>query len=615
MSIPAYDAARADWCDRLERSEREGGFARQWVSYLERNADTFSAALPGYFNLVVGTSTALSADAHFSDRGVSGTTSAACFDVLVLDEAHLFAEAELLQLAQRARRLVLVGEPAWEDGTDVESVSATMPGGKASASAISHPAAGARASAFQRLWNHLHCDPRRLPYTWMLDSEHLCCRLRTVPSEQRSWIESERVADSEDIELRILALPHSKPTLVEVVFPAQMPIELAKQYIFRELQELPVRASAHSLAWVEERDRVLLRLANCEVEHQAKIDLELGIREGLGFVRIPANGSGREQAVWQTCCMEFDRTAGWHRRRAEEWIEQHLGLRDWGRTARLNLLHRMEPDLATFVADMVHAEAAQPAAKHLTGMPSPDSNGRGSHLEFVAVPPTSRGGEHDSLVRRSNSSVPRKGGAGLELDLADPRQRDRLPAELRFDLPKAGWVNYAEAQAVVRTLSSLVADDNTVEQAESCAWASSQSPAIAVIALYPGQVDLIRRLIDRVPSLARARANLEVGFPEAFMHRDAGWVLLSLTRSHTHRAVSFGPSPHLLALAMTRARSRLILFGDPGTLLRRSQWEGPLDHLDQLSAARERDLIAQIVRHFFGQEVYSHSPSRQGSGP
>jgi len=77
-------------------------------------------------------------------------------------------------------------------------------------------------------------------------------------------------------------------------------------------------------------------------------------------------------------------------------------------------------------------------------------------------------------------------------------------------------------------------------------------------------------------------------------------MLVSLTRSHTHRAVTFGDSPQTLALALTRARDRLLLFGDPGTLVRRSQWLGRLDHLDEAAAARERELIAQLVRYLQG---------------
>jgi hypothetical protein len=97
---------------------------------------------------------------------------------------------------------------------------------------------------------------------------------------------------------------------------------------------------------------------------------------------------------------------------------------------------------------------------------------------------------------------------------------------------------------------------------------------------------------------------LKIGVPGEF--RECEWLvaLLSLTRSHAHRPVTFGGGPELLTLAFTRARSRLILFGDPGTLVRRRQWEGPLDHLDERSARRERELVGNLVLYLQGHGLY-----------
>ena len=126
---------------------------------------------------------------------------------------------------------------------------------------------------------------------------------------------------------------------------------------------------------------------------------------------------------------------------------------------------------------------------------------------------------------------------------------------------------------------------------------------------------MIRRLLHREPVLAALGHEVQVGVPSTFRHREAAVVLLSLTRSHTHRAVTFGEGPQMLALAMTRARSKLIVFGDPGTLVRRSQWDGPLDHLDEDAAARERQLIGRLVHclQSCGPDLQA-APLRQGSG-
>jgi superfamily I DNA and/or RNA helicase len=193
-----------------------------------------------------------------------------------------------------------------------------------------------------------------------------------------------------------------------------------------------------------------------------------------------------------------------------------------------------------------------------------------------------------------------RGGAGLELDLTDFRQADRLPAEVRPVLPRTGYVNYLEAQAVVRVLARLAA-----EGASGC-----QPPRVAVLALYEPQAALIRRLAGTLPSAPT------VTVPAALRQSEADVVVVSLTRSHTHRAVPYGEGPADLSLAISRARRRLILVGDPGTLARRAQWEGPLDHLDAGAAELERELIARLVGYLQGRGRVPHSfRLREVAGP
>jgi hypothetical protein len=70
---------------------------------------------------------------------------------------------------------------------------------------------------------------------------------------------------------------------------------------------------------------------------------------------------------------------------------------------------------------------------------------------------------------------------------------------------------------------------------------------------------------------------------------------VSLTRSHVARAVTFGETPAVLAGLLSRARKKVLFAGDPGTLARRLQWEGPVDHLDAAEAARERAWVAALA--------------------
>ena len=66
--------------------------------------------------------------------------------------------------------------------------------------------------------------------------------------------------------------------------------------------------------------------------------------------------------------------------------------------------------------------------------------------------------------------------------------------------------------------------------------------------------------------------------------------------------------------ALTRASARLLLFGDPGTLARRSQWQGALDHLDETAGRREQALTTQLVSYIQGHGPHGMAFRLQESG-
>jgi hypothetical protein len=542
----AVAAAREAWNSSLKNEEERLAFARQWAECLERSADTLPSRLLDYVNLVAATTTSLPADEHFGD--VSARTLQ--FDLLILDRAHEVTESEFLATARRARRWVLVGEP------DLEPVMRATDRSRPPPRRGSVRAAPRPAPFFHRLWSQLHCDPRRLPYRWRREDGRLACRLRPLTDGERLFLTTERVADRPDIELRIAAPPGREPFLAEVVFPASVCIAEAKAYIYRELGELPSCAGGQGYRWIENDDRILLRLGDGPGD-SVPVTLESGVCEVVA-------GEG----PWHTCCIEFDRSAGWGLPRAEAWAQRHLGVRDLGRTIRLLKPHRMEPALGAVVSDVLfrgdETTGAVPAA---------------AAFQFVPVP------RHraDPIGAR----VPAvKGGAGLETDLAEPPHDDRLPREFRALLPARGVVNYMEAATLIRTLERFTAG------------LPDSSASVAVVALSAAQAELIRLLIQRSPALAARTVPVDV--PARFHEDEFDTVLVSLTRSHAHRAASLGDGPEALTVALTRARQRLVVFGDAGTLTRRAQFSGAIEHLDESAAARERDIVGRLVEYLGG---------------
>ncbi|GIW81170.1 MAG: hypothetical protein KatS3mg105_2977 [Gemmatales bacterium] len=532
ISQSFVETLRTDLANRIATEQQWERFTREWIECFE--SDEVKKQLLDSVNVVGSTVADLGSDGHF------GHASGRTFDLLIVQEADQVETNELLKLAARAKRSLLIGEPACCHTERFAATDEPQP------------------SFFHQLWQKLHCDPRQNRYSWLIEPDgRLCCRLRPVDDSQRSLLECENVADRPDIELRIFADPQSEPVLAEVVFPTSMSIAEAKEYIFKELEELPIFTTAAAIRWSESPEAYVLQLQSPATTATCVAQLASGVREIVG----------RETAL--TYCLEFDRQAGWTRQKAQEWIRTHLGWRDLGRTARLDVPHRMQPELASFLSELLFAGEYRVARTETQN---------GSRVEFVSI--------SASRKKHGSSRSDRQSSGGLELELSDHRLRNRLPASIRSLLPRHGIVNYLEAKAIVDTLEQLVK-----EPEEGC---------IGVIALYEAQADLIRKLVEQSSVLQGSHRQIHIGVPAEFQQCECHLVLVSLTRSHTDRAVSYGDSPRMLSLALTRARSRLILFGDPATLVRRSQWQGPLDHLDETAALTERQLISHLVRYLEG---------------
>ena len=267
-----------------------------------------------------------------------------------------------------------------------------------------------------------------------------------------------------------------------------------------------------SLCWFERPGQVVLRLAAAELPDARPVGLDLGVSELVGTLPLAHTNGKDSPAPWQTCCLEFDCAAGWNRAGAQRWVEQRLKLRHLGRTALLCTPHRMQPGLAQWVS------AVGLAGAYWCGRQEP---GQLPAVDFVVVPGTAatetrRHGEAESRRRGGGTAAvavrPRRDrGAGLEVDLGDPRRIDALPVDIRPLLPAQGLVNFLEGQAVVRAIEALLADPTFVAEAARWQQCNARSgwpgrhPALAVMALYPAQVELIRRLIRRLPHLAAPR--------------------------------------------------------------------------------------------------------------
>jgi hypothetical protein len=589
-TVAAVQGARREWSAQHEAATREVVLRRRWLEVLQRVQSTLPSQLADSARVVAATVAGLPVDANFSDYSAGPR-----FDLLVIDEAHRVGEAELIALAGRARRWILVGDVA----ADLPSPS-PLP----RRNGPPRPQPVQARPAFQRLWCQLHTDPRRLPSHWRVAGGRLIGTLHPIAAEQTPWVQHEAVFDRPEIELRIVSPPRQEAVLAEVLFPVSTPVDHAKEFIYRELQALSVEAGGAAIRWSEDDLAVTLYLdSRCDCSVTA-VSLEAGIRELVTTCGRHGNGhlARASDSPWRTCALEFDRGVGWDRPRAERWVGDRLALRDSGRTAVLCRPYRAREPLAHFLSEVLYGGSWRVPCTAFRG----NSSVKSSSVEFIPVPPATTeprrvgaipvgiGGGGSATAMMAPRTRTAKGGAGLEIDLAAPRKVSSmagLPDDLRAGLPSQGIVNYAEARAIVEALECMSRESSVVTEASE----RLAGPTVAVISLFPSQVELLRRMIQRSTLLAGSPLRIDVGLPGTFHQRETEVALVSLTRSHASRAVPFSDTPQSLLAALTRCALRLVLFGDPGTMLRRSQWHGGLDHLDEIVGPVEQALVGQLL--------------------
>jgi hypothetical protein len=540
------DRLRQQVADTIGSTESKLERASQWRNLTESESDRIIQRMRGSFALVAGPISALTSDHWFTEATGRDTV----FDVLIVDETQRLSEAELVPLTRKAKRWVLVGEPAWP----IPELSPRL-----RASISQSGVARAQPAFMQRLWDLLHQE------IWVTESDRLCCRLQSISLADRTRLDREFVADQPDIELRIFTPGNGIPTLAEIVFPERMNLAQAKEYLCREVGEIAIQLRCRSVSWRQENDTLLALFESTTPSNQ--LALGDGVKELL--------------CERYTIGFAFDSNQ-WDPARAASWLEKQVSARSSNRSANLATPYRATAPLAAWLNEAVY---------HGAGYAVPTQTSSKDAIQFEAVPERieNAGGRSGRQRESRNGDRPNRGGAGFELDIADPRQRERLPRDIAPLLPAHGLVNIQEAHAVCDLLSQFAMNDSVIVTASTLA-----------------QVALLRHLAPR-PSRVQFLPMAEVADQECDV------LIIGLTRSHVSRAVTYGEDPSLMIRAMTRVRRRIVLVGDPGTLARRAQWEGAVDHLDEISGERERTWVKALLRHV-PSRVLHPTPARVPEG-
>jgi hypothetical protein len=542
--------------DRLQRLQGQAKFLDSWRGALRELQPRLPELMRDAVNVVAAGCGDIAGDSQFGDRAASPLL----FDLVVLEQADRLPEAELLAHARRGLRCVLVGQTPLSEGHRRES----------------ERTASRTSTAFHRLWLTLHCDPRRLPYQWLESPSRLTCKMLPAGPEANGRCESERLVDHPDVELRILSRPNQGPALAEVVFPVpQFAIDTAKAYLYQNLGELTLRPGAAALRWREEPDRLVLDLADnvSSVDREKRVELSDGVAE---FV-VPSRGEGgeRDTLLWGTSRLEFDRARAWDRLRAEAWVRERASLLTLDRTALLDTQWRASPELALKISSLFGEPPPRTGNRSHSSTRLPDLL---AAVHFLAVPYRR---ERPRIKHRGPHRPAQPPAKALEIDLADPKQRQRLPLEVQLRLPQKGIVNFAEAQAIVHLL------DETTQ--------AGTMLRLAVLSWQLPQVQFLEALWAKHDAVS-GKPPVQFDTPAGFRDREADVVFLSLCRSNSQRGIGYCDSAEEWRWVLAAARQQIVVLGDGEMLARRAGWDGPVSRQTEFAAHVEKRLLHTLLR-------------------
>jgi len=137
--------------------------------------------------------------------------------------------------------------------------------------------------------------------------------------------------------------------------------------------------------------------------------------------------------------------------------------------------------------------------------------------------------------------------------------------------------NPEEASFLFKHLTQLVAELAAYYQPENL-------PTIAVISPYKQQVELLKEQLLHSPALQLYGNRIAVNTIDSFQGQERDIVYIGMTRSNTENKIGFLSDIRRMNVAMTRARKKLVVIGDSGTLSQLSFYANFISYAEQHDA-------------------------------
>ncbi|TWI96770.1 putative DNA helicase [Mucilaginibacter frigoritolerans] len=97
-------------------------------------------------------------------------------------------------------------------------------------------------------------------------------------------------------------------------------------------------------------------------------------------------------------------------------------------------------------------------------------------------------------------------------------------------------------------------------------YSKADFPSVAVISPYSQQIRLLKEQLINTPELSVYQQNIAVNTIDSFQGQERDMVVISMTRSNTEASIGFLSDIRRMNVAMTRAKKKLVIIGDSGTL-------------------------------------------------
>lgn len=126
--------------------------------------------------------------------------------------------------------------------------------------------------------------------------------------------------------------------------------------------------------------------------------------------------------------------------------------------------------------------------------------------------------------------------------------------------------NSEEAEFLIKHLGQIVA----------------LNQAIGIIAPYKAQVEKLKELVQQASAFDAIRENIVVNTVDAFQGQEKDVIYISLTRSNDKGEIGFLKEYRRMNVAMTRAKSRLVIIGDSATIGKDQFYNAVIDYAQSI---------------------------------